>query len=267
MKYQYNKLIVVNEKEDQIDEETITTDEILSLPDNEQEKLRTELEDLYTYAFPKISRNDLSIYVRDYFIQGDKNFQRRVILFRNEARNLIATNICNCGVIKYTDRIMNGAYIINSVILSEYQGYGIGKIIGLKLLTELKPDVLFTTTAQSSALHSRVGLIKKGLVTGYEVYPRLEQINGKDILINLPFNELDFAISAFKQVYSNVVENDHEAVNDAIRNLTVFMVRKNLYNEMYDFDPWKKNGMEDKLAKALGARNKDGVLVMFRKKY
>ena len=76
---------------------------------------------------------------------------------------------------------------------------------------------------------------------------------------------MDFAISIFKQLYLAVFEGKQERVDTAIRNLTVLLVRKNIHEKMYDFNPWEKNGREDKLAKALGATEKDGILVMFRK--
>ena len=263
---EYPQKTSFTEKRKHFDTEVITTNQILLRPVDVQEKLRGEIENLHTHAFPKISEKLLNVYVSDYFTQGNKNFQRQAILFRNKAGQLIATNICNCGEVEYNNSVIKGVYLISSAVLPEYQGHGIGKNIGVKLLTEFKPDVLFTTSSQSSALHSRINLFKKGLVTGYEVYPRLEQTNEGDVLITLPFKDLDFAINAFKQTYLGVVEGEQELIDDAIRNLTVFMVRKNVQGEMYDFNPWEKSGREDKLAKTLGVTSKDSVLVMFRKK-
>lgn len=250
---------------DTIDSDIITTDQILGWSDRDRDSLRKDIETIHTRAFPNMEKTTLEIYIRDYFTPAIPNFQRQVILFRNSDGKLIATNICNHGKIDYDGKVLKGAYLISSAILPEYQGYGIGQIIGIKLLTGLSPEILFTTCAQSAALHARVNLIRKGLVSGYDVYPRLEQKNGKEILITLPFKELDFAISMFRQTYLGVVEGVSEEVEHALRGLTIFMVRKNLYGKMYDFNPWEKNGREDELAKTLGLTNRDGVLVVFRR--
>jgi hypothetical protein len=248
-----------------VDSDIITTDQILRWSEQDRENLRKDIESIHIRAFPNMGKEDLEVYIRDYFTPAIPNFQRQVILFRNNTGRLIATNICNHGKIDYDGKTMNGAYLISSAILPEYQGYGIGQIIGVKLLKGLSPEILFTTCAQSAALHARVNLIRKGLVSSYEVYPRLEQKDGKDVLISLPFRDLDFVIHAFRQTYLGVVEGHSEDVEHALRGLTIFMVRKNLYGKMYDFNPWEKHEREDKLAKALGIMNRDGVLVIFRR--
>ncbi len=243
--------------------ELLMTDQILLQTGAEKKQSRADIEELYFRAFPALPEHKRKIYIDDYFVPGCGSFRRQAIFFRNETGGLIAANICNCGEFAHDGRIINGIYLISSAVLPEYQNYGIGKYIGVKLL-ELQPDVLFTTSTQSSALHSRVRLVEKGLVSGYDVYPRLVKKNGGEILVTVPYKDLDFAINAFRQTYLGLVDGDWEKVHEAVRNLTVLMVRKNLQEEMPD-NPWEKNGREDRLAKALGLSPKDAVLVMFKK--
>ena len=250
-------------RKERIETEITSTDQILLRSGEEQKKLRTELKYLVSHAFPNMPKQDLDSYISDYFIQPGEKLRRQVIFFRNESDKLIAATIFDYKEVQYGDTLTRGIYLISRTILPECQGAGLGKTIAQKILTEFQADVLFTTCAQSSSLHSWVGLPEMGLMKKFEVYPRLEQ---KGILKTLPYSDLNFAISVFRQVYFGVAEGKQENLDEAIRNLTVVMVRKNLYGKMYDFNPWEKNKREDKLAKALGVTNKDGVLVMFRKK-
>ncbi len=254
-------------KEEKISLEFMNTDQMLLLSCDAKKKFKTEIGKLILRAFPKISEKYWEIIVSDYFKRPGKKLQRQVILLRNESDRLIASTIFDCGQVLYKDDFIEAVYLLIRAVLPEYQGLGLGKTIAEKVLAGLQPDVLFTTCAQSSSLHSWVKLQKYNLIPAYEVYPRFEHENEEDILITVPHKDLDFAINVFRQIYHGVVEGKKEDIDKAIRNLTVLMVRKNLYGEMYNFNQWEKNGKEDKLAKVLGARNKDGVLVMFRKKY
>ncbi|MGE0085810.1 MAG: hypothetical protein AB7S75_15475 [Desulfococcaceae bacterium] len=247
-----------------ISTEVLMTDQILLQTADQKKQLRTAIEELHLSAFPKLPEYTRQIYIDDYFTTGSGSFRRQAIFFKNESGRLIAANICNCGKFEYEVKIISGIYLISSAVLPEYQSYGIGQYIGVKLL-ELQPDVLFTTSTQSSALHSRVKLVEKGLVSGYDVYPKLMKKDGEEILVTVPYKDLDFAINSFRQTYAGLVDGDWEKVHEAVRNLTVLMVRKNLQEEIQDFNPWEKNGREDRLAKALGVNPKDAVLVMFKK--
>lgn len=247
--------------------EVLSTDTILLLSGKIQEQLRTELGNLFHSAFPKMPEGECNYCVSEYFRRPGGTFGRVTILMRNEIGKLIATSIFDYGQMTYGNRMMKGIYINNRVVLPEYQGFGLGQTMATKILMEWQPEVLLTTCAQSSSLHSWLGLLKKGVITGFEVYPRIEHGKEKDIIITVPYKDLDFVIHVFKQMYFAVFEGNQERVDTAIRNLTVLLVRKNIHEKIYDFNPWQKSGREDKLAKALGLTEKDGVLVMFRKNH
>lgn len=251
---------------EQIKIEIADTDQILLWPTEAQEKLKRELEYLFPHAFPRMAEKNWKNHVSNYFRKLNRKIYRQVIFIRNKREELIASSIFDQSEIDYDDRTMKGIYLICRTVLPKYQGSGLGKIMALKVLTESQPDILFVTCYQSSSLHSWVRLVKKSLISDFEVYPRLEQQNGKEILTTVPYKELDFAINAFKQSYLGVVKGNQKLIDGAIRNLTVFMVRKNAHAGVYDFNPWEKSGRKDKLAKALGLKDKDGILVMFRKK-
>jgi hypothetical protein len=253
---------------EKIKAEAFTTNQILCWPHEAQKTLKAELRYVISSAFPKMPEETRAIFVNDYFQQLTGGFSRQAILCRNEADKLLASTVFDCGLVEYEGNILRGIYLITRTILSEYQGKGIGKIFAQKVLMELQPDILFVTCAQSSALHSWVKLPQKGLIQGYEVYPRLERQNdGTEVLRTVPYKELDLAITVFQQLYLGVIVGDQqEGLKRMIQNLTILMVRKHLFGAMYDFNPWGKKGKEDTLAKALGAKDKDGILVMFRKK-
>jgi len=244
----------------------ILTDQILRWPDEAQERLSGELENLFSHAFPRMSGKERQDWVRLFFSKPGGRYHRQAILFRNDSGDLVAASTFDCGEVEYGGNLLKGVYLIGTAILPAYQDFGLGQTVGARILTELQPDVLLTTCAQSSSLHSRVSLPQRGLVTGFEVYPRLEQEGGTDVLKTVKPDQLDFVTSVFKQLFLGVVEGSREDVTAAMQNLTPHMVRKNLYSDMFDFNPWEKNGREDKLAKALGVTDRDGVLVMFKKK-
>jgi hypothetical protein len=246
--------------------EVITADKICACSREIQEKLIGELEGLFLSCFPHISKAFLNVYVQDYFIQPPGKLLRQAMMLRDDTGRLIASNICDYGNCEYQGDMVKAIYSINTAIIPEYQTGGMGKTIAIKLFTGLQPDVYLTTCVQSAALHSRINLVKKGLLKGFEVYPRLEQREGKDFLVTVPYEELDFVVTVFKQVYFGVAEGKPENIDGALRNLTVFMARKNIHGDLYDFHPWEKGGRKDKLAAALGLTDRDGILVMFRKK-
>jgi hypothetical protein len=244
----------------------ILTDQILRWPDEAQERLSGELEYLFSQAFQRMSGKERQDWVRLFFNKPGGRYHRQAILFRDDSGDLVAASTFDCGEVEYGGNILKAVYLITTAILPPYQNCGLGQTVGARILTELQPDVLLTTCAQSSSLHSRVSLSRKGLVTGFEVYPRLEQEGGTDVLKTLQPDQLDFLTSVFKQLFLGVVGGSREDVTKAVQNLTPHMVRKNLYSDMFDFNPWEKNGREDKLAKALAVTDRDGVLVMFKKK-
>lgn len=249
----------LSEKKERIYVTVNTTHEVLKWTTEKQSFFKTEIKTFLSQVFP--DEKDWSQFLRYYFQIPSGEFHRQFLSFRNGDGQLIASHIFDQGIVEYDGVQYKGIYIIVTGILENYQNLDIAKTIAIKLLAELRPDILMTTCAQSSALHSRINIVLKGVITDYDVFPRLE--NGK--LISFPFKELDFAISVFKQLYRGFAENQEQRIDRAIKNLTVLMARKDI--EMnYGFHPWHKNGRVDHLAVALGLTEKDGVLVIFRKK-
>lgn len=256
-------------KDERIQTEIITTNQIRGWSVEAQAKLRMELENLFRCAFTKMPKDIYKEEVAYTFKTpktSGKNLQRQNILYRSDTHQLIAALIFDYGDITYKEKTMKGIYVLNRIVLPAYQTFGIGKSLAVKVLLEWQPDVLFTTCGQSSSFHSWVELPQKGLITGFEVYPRLEENQNGTMVVTVPSKERDFAISAFQQTYLGIAEGKQEAVNKAVNNLTGLMVRKDMYGARYDFHPWKKNGREDELAKMLGVTQNDGILVIFRKK-
>jgi len=245
--------------------EAVTTEQILSWADESQKKLKTELEYLISVAFPKLPEKDQNEFVQKFFRRLRGNFYRQAILFRNEKNELIAAIVFDFGEIEYHGKTVKTIYSILRVISKEYQASGLAQFMGAKVLMELQPDILMLTAYQSAALHAYIRLYEKGAITGFEIYPRLEHIDGKDVLITVPFKDTDLVMHIFKQMFPGVINYDQERTDKAIRNLTVLMTRKNDHEEVYDFNPWEKHGRKDKLAEALGLTYKDGVVVMFKK--
>ena len=253
------------EKRERIEAEVITTEQILSWSDESQKKLKTELERLISIAFPKMPEKDQNEFVEKFFRRLRCDFHRQAILFRNERNELIAGIVFDFGNVEYEGKTIKTIYSILRVISKEYQASGLAQFMGAKVLMELQPDILLLTAYQSSALHAYIRLYEKRIIADFEVYPRLEQIDGKDVLVTVPFKDIDFVMHIFKQMFPGVINYDQERIDKAIRNLTVLMTRKNDHEEVYDFNPWEKHGRKDKLAEALGLTYKDGVVVMFKK--
>jgi len=241
----------------------LTTDQILLWPEKERKCLKAELVHICSRAFPKDSEENP--YIPLFFESAENKFLRQALFLRNEQSQMIGATLFAQGDVVFSEKTMKGIYIIIRVVLPEYQGCGLGQIMSLKVLTESSPDVLFTTCAQSNSLHSWLGLPGKRLITGFEVFPRIEKKGGKESTIIIPCEYLDFVKSTFGQAYSAAVDAEPKDIEKAMQNLTRQMVRQNIYSELYDFEPWKKSGREDGLAKALGVTDRDGILVIFIK--
>lgn len=257
---------ITAEKGERISAEVIITDQIVLWSEKDQSRLQMELDSLFHQAFPKMPAAEREDWISVYFSKPGRRFCRQAILCRDSRARLVATSIFDCGEIEYGGSIFKGIYLITTAILPDFQNFGLGQTLGAAILMELQPDILLTTCAQSTSLHSRVALPRKGLVTGFTVYPRLEEKNGIEVLVAVPDDQREFAISAFRQLFLNVVHGKQEDVENAVRHLTRLMVRKNLYPDMFQYDPWHKDGREDRLAKTLDLNAQDGVLVVFQKK-
>lgn len=255
-----------NEKKDAQERQTVvanssTTGDILETSEDERERLKKELDHLFSTAFNVMPESDWSQFVACFFKTTAERYARHVLFFRNKAGHLISATVFDYGDILFNENTYQGIHMIVTAILPEYQSFRLGHLIGKTILEQMSPDVMFSTCSQSPMLHSRIGLIKKGYVKGYEVYPRFE--NQK--LVTVPYSDLHFAIEAFQQTYVGYCNGKQEKLDKAIRNMTILLARKEI-GMTFDFHPWNKNGRVDKLAEAMGVTEKDGVLVMFVKK-
>jgi len=253
-----------NTKDETITAEVLTTDDILVRPGDGREALRKELRILILKTFPKLSKDYRDELVSGYFDRTGNGFLRYVFLLRNQQAELIASAMFDYGQFEYERKPFRGIYSILRVVSPDYEGLGLAQHMAVQEFMRFSPDVLFSTSYQSAALHSWIRLYEKGLITGYEVFPRLEQKNGEEILITVPFRELDFAVKSFLLSYRGFAQNE-DTITRAIRNLTVFLARKNAHGEAYEHPPWEKDGRKDALASKLGLGDQDAMLVMFRK--
>lgn len=241
-----------------------TTNEILLWTGDNRRALRNELEDLILKTFPKLSEEYREELVSGYFERPGNSFQRYVFLLRNSQTKLMASTMFDFGSFEYDARLFKGIYSVLRIVSPEYEGCGIAQQMAVQEFVRFKPDILFSTSYQSAALHSWIGLYEKRLITGYEVFPRLEQNNGQKNLITIPLKDLDFAVNVFILTYRGFAQRE-ETIKKAIRNLTILLVRKNAHAEAYEHLPWEKGGRKDELASELGLSDQDAVLVMFRK--
>ncbi len=242
----------------------ITTEEIPAWSRERRESLRSELSRLVLKSFPRMDAEGRNELTDGYFDRPGNGFQRFVFLLENEKGKLAATTLFDQGRFDYQGGIYTGIYSILRMVAPAYEGLGLAQHMACREFGRFQPDVLMSTSYQSAALHSWIGLYEKGRIPGYEVFPRLETGNGKDILVTLPFRDLDFAVHAFLATYSGFAKKQ-ETRDRAVRNLTVYLARKNAHGAAYGFDPWSPRGRKDRLAELLGLGEQDAMLVIFRK--
>lgn len=243
--------------------EVMTTYDIVGRPVAWQENLRQEMSRFLSRVFQ--SPKDWEYMVRHFFWVPEENCRRVAVLVRNKAYELVAMAICDHGVFPYESGLLHLVYIHARAILPEYQGMGLGKKLSLAILNDLNPDILYTSCAQSSSLHSWVALPEKKQVKGYKAYPRLVTLeDGSRKAMTCPLHCLGFALDNFKNIYLNHVKGSFQRVEDVVRNITVFLIRKNVCID-YDYDPWMRQGAPDLLAKALKLEAGDCVLAMLVK--
>lgn len=246
--------------------EVLTTPTIISWPAEQQHQLRVELASLMHSGFPKMAIDESQDLVEHYFRRPWQTLQRYAMLLRNNTHRLIGSYLFDYGEVDYQGKLLSGCYVILNLLVPEYQGLGLGKMMAAKIVFETQPGVLLITCYQSSILHAYVDLLSKQTMTAYDVYPRLETQDGKDRLFTVPYPELDFAIQMFKILFWGVVTGDEEKIANALNNLTIHLVRKDNHAEVYNFHPWQRAGRGDRLAQALGATERDAIVVMFRRK-
>lgn len=249
----------------QFSEQTTRVSDILKWSAAARCRFNDELQALFRIAFPNMAEDTLKDWVGDHFVDpGGGGIARTVLSFRNERGGLIATMLFDGGAIAKDERIVSAIYVLSRAVSSEYQGSGLVYVMMRRVLLDWRPDYLLTTCAHSASLHSwlRVAVTDPDC---YEVYPRWRSMEGKEVLESVPQKELDLVLYLFERLYSGVVRGNRRLVDVALANMTKTMVRKNIYEDMYDFDPWSKGGREDKVAKALNVSAADGILLVMRK--
>jgi hypothetical protein len=242
--------------------DAVTVAEIISWSDEEQRRLRRELEKLFRNAFPRMPATELQNWLEDYFKVPAEGFQRHAFLLWKESCRLAAATLFDEGEVEYHGRFCTGIYIVGRAVSPEHHDSGAGQRIATKILAQFQPDVLMTTCTQSASLYSWVAVARRRFSAEYEVFPQFE--NG--ISMTFPLQDLGFAVSAFRQLYFSVVGGDRDQVDRTVAGLTVLLVRKGMYEERYDFSPWEKAGRSDPLAEALGVGRGDGILLVILRK-
>jgi len=241
------------------------TGQIHNWSNQEQNELKEEIGALLEVTYPKMPDDERKIWSSGFFKQHQSDYERYVLVLRNAVRELIGAALYDCGFITFQGNPMKSIYLISITVMPYYQSRGIGKAIGVKLINEIKPDLLFSSCTQSQMLHCCVALSQKRLVEGYDVYPRLELKKNKTVLITVPPEAIEWVKDAFKQIYLNLVGGDIQEVEKALMPLSDTLIRRNMFGSRFDFDPWAKDGREDALARALDLRIGDGILVMLKK--
>ena len=245
--------------------EELTTDLIISWSQTEQESLRSNLSEILQQAFPIMPATDREEFLVRFFRKPSEGTSRKVILVKDKSGNLFAVSLFDHARVRYDDKLMEAVYLNLRAVVPDYQSLAIGQGIALRVLMNLQPDILMTTCTQSSSLHSWIRLQGTGLIEGFEVFPQIEQQGQRHLVVHLPYKELPLVVSLFEQMYFQIVNCDAERVAEAMGNLTVRMVRRDVHHGMYDFHPWERRGRMDPVAQALGLTEKDGVLVVFKK--
>ena len=205
---------------------------------------------------------ELQDWVGDYFTAPAWGLQRYALLLADEADQLTATTLFDCGRLEGTGKVLQGVYIVDRAVAPAYQDCGLGRSMAAEILVQLRPDVLMTTCTQSASLHSWIRVVRQAFAGTFEVFPHWEE----EALQPLPTALFDFAVRAFRRLYLGVARGAPEQVDRAVAGLSPLLVRKGVYGERYDTLPWEKGGRKDALAQALGAGVGDGVLLVVLRK-
>ena len=217
---------------------------------------------MFQGAFPRMPEVELGDWVEDYFRTPSGDTHRYALLLANEQDQLVATTLFDQTRLEYGGRLLQGIYIIERAVSPEYRDLGLGRKMAAEILTRFHPDILMTTCTQSASLHSWISAVRRTRSAGLEVFPCCEN----QIPRPFPIENFDFAVSAFRQLYRGVVNNDLEEIDRAVAGLSGFLVRKGVYTERYDSRPWITAGNKDLLAEALGAGPGDGILLVILRK-
>ena len=228
-----------------------------------ERQLCEEVDTLFSQAFPQGSEEDRKTDIYEIFHPGTHAFTRQAILLRNQQHVLTAIIVFDYGTVTYNNDFITGIYLLDYAVLPAYQGKGIGQFLVAIMFNGWNPAIVCATCSQSSSLHSLIRLPQKALIKDFEVFPRLTD---EQEVIVVPEIQRDALMQVFAQLYLSAVNGKQKYVEEAIKNLTSNMVRKNMYGALYEVSPWGRDGKEDTLANALGVTQHDGVLVIFRKK-
>ncbi|HIJ54496.1 MAG TPA: GNAT family N-acetyltransferase [Deltaproteobacteria bacterium] len=242
------------------------TDQIHNWSNREQNNLKREIKVLLEVVYPKMPDDELKIWSCGFFKQHDGDAERRVLTIRNSTSALIGAALYDIGTVCIESNRWVNVYLISITILPPYQGHGIGKAIVKTILDESSPNIFLSSCTQSDMLHCCISIVRKRLVTGYDVFPYLNVIGSDCALVTASRQKVPFAKEAFRQIYLNLTGGDMAEVESALANLTDTLVRKNMFVSRFAFDPWAKDGRRDFLAQALGLKNGDGILVILTKR-
>lgn len=232
--------------------------EILRWPDEDRQRLRLELKRLFREAFVRMPMGELQDWVGDYFTAPARGLQRHALLLADDADQLAATTLFDCGPLEGGGRTLQGIYIVDRAVAPAYQGCGLGQNMAAEILVQFQPDILMTTCTQSASLHSWIRVVRQAFAGTFEAFPHWEQ----ETLQPLPATLFELAVSAFRRLYLGVAGGAQEQVDRAVAGLSPLLVRKGVYGERYDSLPWEQRGRKDVLAQALGAGAGDGILVV-----
>lgn len=240
----------------------IPADDLLAAPLPERVRIWTELDDVYARAFPRMPQEERAVVVGDFFSPSKPGRRWLTGRFREKDGRLAAAAVFLLADVTYGGAVFPAAYLLSRAVRPERQGAGLGKAIAARVLEDLRPDLLLSTCGQSAALHSWIRLGHPESGRRYDAFPRLDP-EGR--LLSLPDEWLGRVVSAFRQMFMDLLPGG-EGITGILSRLSVLMVRKELFRERYDRDPWHWKGRPDALAQAMGLRTGDGVLVALLKR-
>lgn len=240
--------------------EYITSEQILQKEQSKQKRLFDELERFFCSVFPKVKRPDLDEFIDHYFYTAQGDLDTWALLARNKQGQIVATNLFYYGKFSsYNGKTYLGAYAHIGALLPEYRGCGLGQTMAQNILMKFNPDIFMTSCVHAAAVHLWRGILQKGMVEGYEMYPRFD--DEKKQVLTVPTPHLAFCVDAFATLFkAGVGEGCDKQTRNAIKNLTVLMTRKNLSLD-YGHHPWQRDGKEDTLAGGLGVTSKDAIVI------
>ena len=242
------------------------TGQIHNWSGREQNRLKGEIDALLEVVYPKMPDDERKLWRFGFFKQHAGDAERYVLTIRNATGELVGVVLYDLGPVCIEGNRLVCIYLISITLLPPYQGHGMGKAIVKTILEKSSPNIFLSSCTQSDMLHCCVSIVRKGLVSGYDVFPYLNAIGSDSALKTVSRKQLSFAKEVFRQVYLNLTDGDTAVVDSALANLTDKLVRINMFGSRFAFDPWAKDGRKDLLAQALGLKNGNGILVILTKK-